>query len=74
MVASPLRVLKDRLTAAIDWRAREAARVDEAVVNQLGTVVADLSAEMSRQLSSLSASIDELARRIDSLERDSRGR
>lgn len=71
MFANPLRRIKDRLTAAIDWRAREAARVDEAVMGQLGSTVADLSAELSRQVALLRSSVEDLNRRLEAVERRS---
>ena len=61
MAINPFRAVKNRLTAAIDWRAREAARVDEAMVRQLGAALTGQGVEFTKR-------IDELERRITDLE------
>lgn len=72
MSANPLRTIKNRLTAAIDWRAREAARVDEAVLQQLGATITDQAAELARHMAEVRATLDELSRRISALEGEER--
>ena len=69
MPANPLRIIKQRLTAAIDWRAREAARVDEAVVAHLGSAIAEQGAELSRQVAQMRQAIEQLRGRVEELER-----
>lgn len=72
MSANPFRTIKNRLTAAIDWRAREAARVDEAVLQQLGAAIADQAAEMARHMAEVRTALDELSQRISALEGEER--
>lgn len=64
MSFNPFRAVKNRLTAAIDWRAREAARVDEALVRQLGASLANQSVEFTKRIA-------ELERRVSKLEGES---
>lgn len=61
MAVNPIRTLKNRVTAAIDWRARESARVDEAMVRQLGSAITSQGVEFTKR-------IEELERRIAALE------
>lgn len=62
MARNPIRTLKNRLTAAIDWRAREAARVDEAMVHNLGAALADQSVEFTKRIADLESRVSRLER------------
>ena len=64
MAINPFRTLKKRLSAAIDWRAREAARVDEATVRQLGAALTGQGVEFTKRISDLERRITELEGRV----------
>lgn len=68
MAANPLRVLKNKVTAAIEWRAREAVRVDEETMGQLGSALAEQSIEFTRRLSALTERVQELEARVAEME------
>lgn len=68
MVADPLRALKNKVTAAIEWRAREAVRVDEETLAQLAAALTEQSVEFTRRLSALVEKVELLEARVVEME------
>jgi len=61
--------LKTRLSAAIDWRVREEVDAERKVIDALSGTVAHVSSELTEQLRVHSAVIEELEKRISTLEK-----
>lgn len=68
MAINPIRVLKSRLSAAIDWRVREEFKTEQAVIESVAISVAEVSQVTTDRLDAISALIEDLDRRVKDLE------
>lgn len=69
MAFNPLRMLKHRLSAAIDWRVRQEFEKERAVLTGISETVTDISVSYADQISELTKMVEELDRRVRDLEK-----
>jgi hypothetical protein len=69
MPINPLRILKLRLSAAIDWRVRQEFERERIVLSGVAETVTDISVTYADQIAALNKSIAELETRLKALEK-----
>jgi hypothetical protein len=68
MAINPLSRLKHRLTAAIDWRVTQEFDQERDLIRDTNAAVVDVSTKLSDQIAGLTRLVEELEKRIASLE------
>lgn len=68
MAINPLRVMKQRLSAAIDWRVRQEFDKERDLLTGISESVVDISVTYADEIASLSKVVVELEQRIKNLE------
>ena len=69
MANNPMRKLKHRLSAAIDWRVRQEFEKEREVLLGVSESVTDISVAYADQIAALSKMVEELDRRVKDLEK-----
>jgi len=68
---NPLRRMKERLSAAIDWRVRDEVKVEREVIATLTETVAHVASTTAEQQRTLGSLLADLERRVAKLEKNS---
>ena len=68
MAINPLKVMKQRLSAAIDWRVRQEFDKERDLLTGISESVVDISVSYADEIASLSKVVVELEQRIKNLE------
>jgi len=68
---NPLRRMKERLSAAIDWRVRDEVKVEREVIATLTETVAHVASTTAEQQRVLGSLLADLERRVAKLEKNS---
>ena len=68
---NPLRRMKERLSAAIDWRVRDEVKVERQVIATLTETVAHVASTTAEQQRALGSLLADLERRVARLEKNS---
>ena len=71
MSVNPLRRMKERLSAAIDWRVRDEVKVEREVIATLTETVAHVASTTAEQQRTLGSLLADLERRVAKLEKNS---
>lgn len=69
MPSNPMRKLKHRLSAAIDWRVRQEFEKERDVLTGVSESVTEISVAYADQIAALSKMVEDLDRRVTELEK-----
>ena len=68
MASNPLRKLKNKLSAAIDWRVRQEFEKEREIYLGIAETVTDISISYADQITAANKLIEELDRRLNKIE------
>ncbi len=69
MAFNPLRIMKQRLSAAIDWRVRQEFSKERDLITGVSEAMTDISVSYAEQIAALEKLVENLNRRINELEK-----
>ena len=69
MAINPLNIMKQRLSAAIDWRVRQEFEKERDLLTGISESVVDISVTYADEISTLTKAVSDLEQRLKNLEK-----